>query len=72
MLHSTSNVRSGLKALTWRLVATVTTASIVYALTGRLELTAAVGFYDVVLKLILYFLHERIWNRVQYGRTLYE
>jgi adenylylsulfate kinase len=72
MLHSTSRVRNGLKALTWRLVATITTVSIVYTMTGQLELTAAVGFYDVVLKLKLFFLHERVWNRVHYGRTLNE
>ena len=70
MFQSTSRMRSGLKALTWRLVATITTVSIVYILTGQLELTAVVGFYDVVLKLIFYFLHERVWNRIQYGRTL--
>ena len=68
MLHSTSRVRSGLKALTWRIVATITTVSIVYILTGQLELTAVVGFYDVVLKLMFFFLHERVWNRIQYGR----
>ena len=61
-------MRSGLKAITWRIVATITTISIVYIITGQLELTAVVGFYDVVLKLIFFFIHERIWNRIQYGR----
>jgi adenylylsulfate kinase len=65
-------MRSVLKAFTWRLVATITTISIVYILTGNLELTAMAGFYDVVLKLILFFFHERIWNQIQYGRTLSE
>jgi uncharacterized membrane protein len=41
-------------------------------MTGQLELTAVVGFYDVVLKLIFFFLHERVWNRIQYGRILSE
>ncbi|MHA2163707.1 MAG: DUF2061 domain-containing protein [Candidatus Hodarchaeales archaeon] len=70
MLHSTSRERSVLKAITWRLIATITTTSIVYIMTGRLDLTAAVGFYDVILKLILFFFHERVWNRIQYGRAL--
>jgi adenylylsulfate kinase len=70
MLHSTTQVRSLLKAFSWRLVATITTVSIVYIMTGQLELTAIVGFYDIILKLILFFIHERVWNKIQFGRTL--
>ena len=61
----TSKRVSGYKALTWRAIATLTTTSITYALTGKLELTIKVGIYDVVIKLILYFLHERIWEKLK-------
>ena len=38
--------------------------------TGQLELMAGFGIGDVVLKLIFYYSHERIWNSVKYGRSL--
>ena len=62
--------RSALKTVSWRIIATSTTMFLVYIFTGQLELTAGVGIGDLVLKLIFYFLHERGWNRVAFGRSL--
>jgi len=60
--------RSALKAISWRIIATSTTMILVYVLTGQLELTATVGFLDVILKILFYFIHERGWNRIEFGR----
>ena len=60
--------RSILKALSWRVVASVTTMSIVFIFTRELVLTLGVGVVEVVTKLILYYLHERIWGGVGIGR----
>lgn len=62
--------RSVLKAISWRIIATSTTMSLVYILTGQLELTAGIGIGEVVLKMIFYFLHERGWNIIAFGRSL--
>ena len=62
--------RSWLKAVSWRAVATTTTMALVYALTGQLELMVGVGLLDLILKLIFYFLHERAWNMIKFGRTI--
>ena len=62
--------RSVLKTVSWRIIATSTTMFLVYIFTGQLELTASVGIGELVLKLIFYFLHERGWNRVAFGRSL--
>jgi len=62
--------RSALKAISWRIIATSTTMSLVYILTGQLELTAGVGIGELALKMLFYFLHERGWNRVTFGRSL--
>lgn len=51
-------VRSGLKAATWRLMATATSIFMVFAFTGRLELTVIVEFCDIVMKLVFYFLYK--------------
>ena len=62
--------RSALKSVSWRMIATSTTMFLVYIFTGKLELSASVGVGDVVLKMMFYFLHERIWDRVPFGRSL--
>lgn len=51
--------RSGAKAVTWRVIATTTTMFLVYYFTGELDLSLGVGFFDVVMKLAFYILHER-------------
>jgi len=63
-----STQRSIAKALSWRLAATVITAVIVYLLTGEIEFAAKVGLADTTLKFLAYFAHERLWNRISYGR----
>ncbi|MHC4461909.1 MAG: DUF2061 domain-containing protein [Planctomycetota bacterium] len=60
--------RSILKALSWRVVATFATMSIVFAFTRKVALSAGVGAVEVVVKLILYYLHERIWAFLGIGR----
>jgi uncharacterized membrane protein len=60
--------RSLLKTVTWRVIATLTTAGLVYAFTGELKLAAEVGALEVALKLLFYYLHERGWERVTWGK----
>ena len=60
-----SHSKSLVKAFSWRIIATVTTGLIGYALTGSVEVAGAIMTFDFVLKLILYYLHERLWNNVQ-------
>jgi adenylylsulfate kinase len=62
--------RSVAKAVTWRVIATTTTMFLVYIFTGELGLSLGVGFFDVLMKLAFYFLHERVWDRVSYGREV--
>ena len=60
--------RSGLKTISWRMIATSTGMFLVYIFTGQLELVVGFGIGDVVLKMAFYFLHERVWNRIKFGR----
>jgi uncharacterized membrane protein len=60
--------RSVVKALSWRIVAAIVTTIVVLAITGKLQFAAKVGLIDTVSKLLLYFVHERLWNRIDYGR----
>lgn len=60
--------RSVVKTIIWRVIATLTTTSLVYLFTGELALAAEVGALEVVLKLLFYYLHERGWEKVAWGK----
>jgi len=59
--------RSLLKSISWRIVATLITMSVVFVATGQLTFAATIGLFDMIIKFIVYFFHERIWNRFKYG-----
>jgi len=60
--------RSFVKALSWRVLATASTMAIVYAFTGQVALSLGVGAVEVIVKLLLYYGHERVWNWIRWGR----
>jgi uncharacterized membrane protein len=63
-----SGYRSIAKALSYRVLGSLATACIFYLLSGDAKLSAGAGLIDSVVKIALYFLHERIWNMIPYGR----
>ena len=63
-----SRSRSLLKAISWRITALIVTVSVVLAITGDTDKAVAVGVVDALIKITLYYLHERVWNRVSIGR----
>jgi len=67
MLYETKK-RSILKAVSWRVCATLTTALIVFLFTGKISLALTVGFLEVIAKMALYFFHERLWHKIHYGK----
>jgi adenylylsulfate kinase len=64
-----TRARSIAKAVSYRVLGSATTALIVYVLTGKPTLSVGAGVMDVVLKIGAYFLHERVWNHISYGRN---
>ena len=61
--------RSLAKAISWRILAAIITACVALALTHELMFAAKIGIIDTTVKLLIYFLHERAWNKVNYGRV---
>ncbi len=64
-----SNARSIAKAVSYRLLGSSVTCVILFVLTGRGTLSMIGGSLDMVLKIGAYFIHERIWNHIQFGRS---
>ena len=61
--------RSILKAVSWRIVATLTTIALAFVLTGNLVVSASLGALEVTVKIVVYYLHERLWNLTNFGRA---
>jgi uncharacterized membrane protein len=59
-----SNKRSIAKAISWRIVGTIATGVIGYILTGSMVVASSLMSIDFVIKFILYYLHERAWNKI--------
>lgn len=62
-----SSLRSLLKAITYRITGTLTTALITLSVTGEMATALAVGSIEPFVKLLVYFVHERAWQRVPIG-----
>jgi len=60
--------RSLAKALSWRFLATLITMAVAYAITGELAFAAKIGLIDTSVKILIYFMHERTWQRISYGK----
>ncbi len=67
-MQGETRIRSIIKAVTWRVVATLATMILVFVLTGHLRVAIAVGGFEIIIKFLLYFLHERFWNKIETGR----
>ena len=63
-----SHARSIAKALSWRFLATIITFCVAWFITGTLAGALAIGLADTLVKLGIYYAHERAWDRVPFGR----
>ena len=66
-MRSEARARSFVKAVTWRLIATLTTIALLYAFTGEVQFSLEAGIVINVVKAAIYYLHERLWSRVRWG-----
>ena len=61
-------IRSIAKAVSWRVIGTLDTLIVSYLLTGKVAVAASIASIDFVTKMFLYFFHERIWNKINWGK----
>lgn len=62
--------RSMAKAASWRITGTVDTILISWLITHKLHLALSIGFVELFTKLVLYYFHERAWERLKIGRVV--
>lgn len=68
-MHRETHMRSVAKALSWRVLGSITTTGLVFVVTQKLTVSIAVGTFEFIAKVGLFWLHERLWNRLRFGKT---
>jgi len=63
-----SHFRSIVKAITWRAGGTVVTFAVAWIVSRSFELAAQIGVLDTLVKIGAFYAHERIWNRLSFGK----
>ena len=61
--------RSLMKAITRRIIASLTTMIIVYMFTKELLLSTGVWLVEFIIKMVIYYIHERAWNGINYWKV---
>ena len=64
-----SHVRSIAKALSWRLLGSTATFALAWIVTQRLSTATFIGVGDALVKVGAYYVHERVWERITFGRA---
>jgi len=65
-----SHLRSIIKAVSWRVFGTLMTMVFTYFITNKLSFALYIGLFEFVSKIILFYLHERIWSFISFGTRL--
>lgn len=60
--------RSIVKAISWRATGTIDTMLISFIVTGSPLAAVSIGAFELITKTALYYFHERVWNKIDYGR----
>ncbi len=60
--------RTILKTISWRITATIATTILVYLIIGKATIAITIGGLEAILKLVLFYFHERFWNKIATGK----
>lgn len=61
--------RSFVKSWTYRVFGTLTSFAVVYVITGKGSLATLIAFWETIVKVGVYYWHERVWDKIQWGRN---
>ena len=59
-----SHLKSIFKAISWRIVATLTTIVISWFITRNIAFAISIGSIEFFAKMVLYYFHERLWLKL--------
>lgn len=62
-----SRYRHILKTITWRVVGTIDTIILGWIISGDPKIGLSVGGAELLTKMLLYYIHERVWYKIDFG-----
>lgn len=63
-----TTVRSFAKTISWRVTGSGATFAISYLISGNLTIASSIASIQLIANTVLYFVHERIWNKINWGK----
>jgi uncharacterized membrane protein len=63
-----TRARSFVKALSYRIWGTLSSFIVAYIITRSATISGTIAFWETVVKVFIYYAHERGWNYIQWGR----
>lgn len=63
-----TGVRSLAKAISWRITGSIDTFIISWIITGHALIASGIAFTELLTKIVLYWIHERVWNKISWGK----
>ena len=61
--------RSVIKTISWRITGSSATFLIAYLISGDMSIAGTIAVIQLTANTILYYIHERIWNKIRWGRS---
>ena len=61
---SDSNKRSLVKTVSWRITGSFSTFMISYLILGSFAVASSIAIVQIIANTILYYVHERVWNKI--------
>ncbi len=62
------NYRSLVKSLSYRVTGTIATFIISFLVTGEVKFALSIMSVDFISKIGIFYLHERVWDKIKFGR----
>lgn len=63
-----SQARSVIKAVGYRILLIISNGIVVYSVTKRIDITLGVSLLTTMLNTAIYYLYERFWNKINWGK----
>ncbi len=63
-----SRIRSWTKSFTWRIIGIIILLLLSYAVTGSIAKASLITLLFHLIRVILYYVHERVWEKISWGK----
>lgn len=67
-MSTDTSTRSLVKTISWRLTGSGATFAISYVVSGDFSVAGTIAIIQVTVNTVLYYVHERIWNRIKWQK----